>query len=165
MENKKRSTYVQKQIISATLKLFYCKDWAKISISEIIKEARVSRNSFYRNFGSRENILKAHLEELSQEWFVGAFDESTLSFSEKMKIIFAHCEKNKDFYKRLNDQGLLYLFKDILTEAVDFDPKSSAGEAYMKSYVVYMLYGWIETWLRRDMKENADDIACLFAKV
>lgn len=165
MENRERRNYVVNEILLATLRLFYQKDWGSISISEIIKEAWVSRNSFYRNFKSREDILKMHLRDLSEEWFSYVFNESELSFAEKLKALFSHCERNKEFYQRLYEQNLLYLFKDIMTDAMSPSPECSAAEAYMKSYVVYMLYGWVETWIQRGMKENADDIALLFSKV
>lgn len=165
MGNKERNTYVINQILLATLKLFHDKDWNSISISEIIKEAEVSRNSFYRNFKSKEDILKTHLIDLSKECFSCILDESELSFSEKLKMMFSHCEKNKAVYQRLDEQGLLYLFKEIMTDSMNLKPESSAVEAYMKAYVIYILYGWIETWLQRGMKENADDIAFLFSNV
>lgn len=165
MGNKERNSYVINQILLATLRLFNGKDWTSISISEIIEEAKVSRNSFYRNFNSREDILKTHLMNLSEEWFSCIFDDNSLSFSDKLKIIFSHCEKNKVFYQRLDEQGLLYLFKDIMTDTMNLNPESSAVEAYTKAYVIYMLYGWIETWLQRGMKESADDIAFLFSQI
>lgn len=165
MGNKERNKYVIHQIISATLILFQDKKWQEISISEIITKAEVSRNSFYRNFENKEDILKKHLKDLSESWFSAVTGQNDLSFSEKLKSIFSHCEDNKVFYQRLNEQGLLYLFKDIMTDSMDLTPESTAMEAYMKSYVIYMLYGWVETWLNRGMKESAEDISFIFSTV
>ena len=35
-------------------------------------------------------------------------------------------------------------------------------EAYARAYVAYALYGWIEVWFQRGMKETAEEIAGLF---
>lgn len=165
MGNKERNKYVINQIISATLILFQDKKWQEISISEIITKAEVSRNSFYRNFENKEDILKKHLKDLSESWFSTVTGQNDLSFSEKLESIFSHCEDNKVFYQRLNEQGQLYLFKDIMTDSMDLTPDSTAMEAYMKSYIIYMLYGWVETWLNRGMKESAEDISFIFSTV
>lgn len=59
----------------------------------------------------------------------------------------------------------MYLFREILTDSMDLTTESSAVEAYTKAYVAYMLYGWIETWLQRGMKESAEEITQLFSAV
>ena len=45
-------------IVISMLDLLKVKDFDKISIIEIIELAGVSRNSFYRNFKSKEELLQ-----------------------------------------------------------------------------------------------------------
>ena len=45
-------------IVISMLDLLKVKDFDKISIIEIIEHAGVSRNSFYRNFKSKEKLLQ-----------------------------------------------------------------------------------------------------------
>ena len=45
-------------IVISMLDLLKVKDFDKISIIEIIEHAGVSRNSFYRNFKSKEELLQ-----------------------------------------------------------------------------------------------------------
>jgi hypothetical protein len=41
-------------------------------------------------------------------------------------------------------------------------PEQSAMEAYACTYVAYTLYGWIEVWFQRGMKESPDEMAAMF---
>lgn len=34
--------------------------------------------------------------------------------------------------------------------------------AYSSAFAAYVLYGWIDTWFQRGMKESADEIADMF---
>ena len=56
MGNKERNSYVVQQLIETTCSLLQTKAWQEISISEIVTVAKVSRNSFYRNFNSKESF-------------------------------------------------------------------------------------------------------------
>ena len=165
MGNKERNSYVVQQLIEATCSLLQTKAWQEISISEIVTVSQVSRNSFYRNFNSKEELLKKQLQIFSNDWLDSIFDEEHLSLAEKLKILFSHFEKHAPFYQKLHQQNLMYLFREILTDSMDLTTESSAVEVYTKAYVVYMLYGWIETWLQRGMKESAEEIAQLFSAV
>lgn len=165
MGNKERNSYVKNQIIITTIKLFMLKDWETISISETITNAQVSRNSFYRNFNSKEDILKTYFKNNFESCLKDVFESPDLSFSDKLRLLFAHFEEYKELYNRLYTQNLLHIFKDILVDSMELTVNVSAIEAYTKSYVIYMIYGWIEVWLQRGMKESSDEIALLFSKV
>jgi len=64
MNNEDRNHYVKAQITKATLKLLKTKDLADISIGEITETAQVSRVSFYRNYDSKEAIVREKVHEL-----------------------------------------------------------------------------------------------------
>ena len=52
--------YVDEYIINALFNLMKKKNFENISITEITNKAGVSRNSFYRNFNSKEDIVKGY---------------------------------------------------------------------------------------------------------
>lgn len=43
-------------------------DVEDISVSDLVKRAGVSRNSFYRNFTSKRNVLEQYLSRLMRGW-------------------------------------------------------------------------------------------------
>ena len=67
MENLKRFNQENKAITRESieislLQLLEKKDFKKITISELVERAGVSRAAFYRNYGSKEEILKSIFE-------------------------------------------------------------------------------------------------------
>lgn len=70
--NKESNQLTRESIETALLFLLEKKDMAQISISELVKKAGVSRNAFYRNYKSKEEILEMAYERtsshLSDRW-------------------------------------------------------------------------------------------------
>ncbi|MDE6142426.1 MAG: TetR/AcrR family transcriptional regulator, partial [Bacilli bacterium] len=60
--------YVDEYIISALFTLMKKKKYEDISITEITNKAGVSRVSFYRNFNSKEDIIKKWIEDITDHF-------------------------------------------------------------------------------------------------
>lgn len=161
--NEGRNTYVIKQITDTLLKLLQVKPIDEISISELCEKALVGRASFYRNFNSKEDILRLYIHSLIQRWATSSTQEDK-SLSTLLRSLFFHFESHLDFYKILNKRNLLYLLKDVLIDIFGPKPEHSKEEAYARAYYVYALYGWIEVWFKRGMKETSEEIENMFKK-
>lgn len=70
--------------------------------------------------------------------------------------------KYRDFYGLLSERGLIYLLKNVLLEIYAPKPEQPAQAAYASAYVAYTLYGWIEVWFQRGMKETPEEMAAMF---
>lgn len=162
MSNEGRNTYVIEHITNAMLELLEEKPIEEISISELVDSAQVGRASFYRNFTCKEDIIKKHFDTHFNEWTSELETKNDEPLSERFKIMISHFEKNRPFYELLNKRGLTFLFKEAILNSMELNPESEKSEAYMKAFAAYALYGWIETWFQRGMKESADEIAELF---
>ena len=68
MNNQEKNTYVRQHILSALLELMKTQDFAAISIQELVDTAGVGRASFYRNFASKEDVLKQESVRLTDGW-------------------------------------------------------------------------------------------------
>ncbi len=66
--NSELNKLTKESIETALLFLMEKKDFNKISISELVKKAGVSRNAFYRNYKSKEEILEKAYARTSQAW-------------------------------------------------------------------------------------------------
>lgn len=66
--NKEANQITRESIETALLHLMEKKELTQISISELVKKAGVSRNAFYRNYKSKEEILELAYERASQQW-------------------------------------------------------------------------------------------------
>ena len=82
--------------------------------------------------------------------------------SELIYTIFSHFEAYRDFYSLLNKRGLIDLLKDVILTLCGFYPEQEKTAAYASAFAAYSLYGWIEVWFRRGMKESAEELAELF---
>ena len=80
------------------------------------------------------------------------------SVKETVQIVFSHFEENRDLYSLLNKQGLVHLLKDIILDLCGFDPEQELVAAYSSAYVGFFLYGWIEVWFRRGMRDTAEEL-------
>ncbi|MDQ8819411.1 TetR/AcrR family transcriptional regulator, partial [Streptococcus ruminantium] len=63
--NKEANQLTKESIETALLFLLEKKDLRQISVSELVRKAGVSRNAFYRNYKSKEEILEAYYERTS----------------------------------------------------------------------------------------------------
>ena len=68
MNNEQKNSYVKQQITTALLDLLKEKSITDISISELTQRAQIGRVSFYRNYQTKEDILKEESDRLIKEW-------------------------------------------------------------------------------------------------
>lgn len=162
MSNEGRNAYVIAHLKNALLKLLAEKPLNDISISELVETAEVGRASFYRNYEQKEDILKAHIDCLFREWIDEWQKSEGSPLSEQIRILIAHFEKHRDFYRLLNDRNLTYLLKDAVIGICGPKPEYDKVQAYTTAYFAYVLYGWIDVWFQRGMRESADEIAEMF---
>ncbi len=162
MSNEGRNAYVIEHLKNALLQLLSEKPLNDISISELVETAEVGRASFYRNYERKEDILKAHIDDLFREWTDEGQKGSGALLSEQIHIMIAHFEKHRDFYKLLNDRGLTYLLKDAIIGLCGPKPEYEKVQAYASAFVADTLYGWIDVWFQRGMMETADEMAEMF---
>lgn len=156
--NESRNAYVVEHLTSAMLALLEEKPINEISISELCGMAGVGRTSFYRNYEEKEDIIKAHMKSLSRSWIDECKSTANLPVSDVVRIVFSHFEAHRDFYTLLNERGLVYLLKDIILDLCGFNPEQELSAAYSSAYVGFFLYGWIEVWFRRGMRDTAEEL-------
>lgn len=156
--NESRNAYVVEHLTSSMLALLEEKPIAEISVSELCGMAGVGRTSFYRNFGEKEDIVKEYIKGLCQDWMEQCKAVPHIPLREIVRIVFSHFEENRDFYSLLNRRGLVYLLKDIILDMCGFNPDQEMCAAYSSAYVGFFLYGWIEVWFRRGMRDTAEEL-------
>lgn len=156
--NESRNAYVVEHLTGSMLTLLEEKPIAEITISELCGMAGVGRTSFYRNYGEKEDIVRAYIKSLCQGWMDEYKSTPDMPVRETVRIVFTHFEANRDFYSLLNRRGLVWLLKDIILEMCGFNPDQEMCAAYSSAYVAFFLYGWIEVWFRRGMRDTAEEL-------
>ena len=163
MSNEGRNAYVVERLTVALLALLKEKPLADISISQLCDRAGVGRTSFYRNYQEKEDILRTRVYHLFKDW-TGRLGDGT-PLDQLIFALFTHFEEHRDFYALLHERGLVSLMKDVILELCGFRPDQEAKAAYASAFAAYSLYGWVEVWFRRGMRESAAELAALFEGV
>ena len=109
MNNEQKNTYVKKQITAALLALLKEKSLSDISVSELTSKAEIGRVSFYRNYQSKEDILKEESDRLIKEWGK-LFESNPESAPETMfPSLFDFYRDHRNFYTTLYNAGMSYI--------------------------------------------------------
>lgn len=163
VNNEEKNTYVKNQITEALLKLLEQCELEEISISQVTALAQVSRNSFYRNYESREDILLQYIRRLFLDWDAEYKKQSQGSNANLYGSLFQHLSDNKEFYLLLKKRNLFHLFLAVLLEQSGPRPEHDNTWAYITAFIAHGTYGWIEEWVARGMQESGEEMAALLA--
>ena len=161
MNNDEKNSYVKKQITNALLILLKEKELKDISISEITTTAQVSRASFYRNYDTKDTILKEYISLTLNEWNINNPKTSEHTEDDILGDIFAYIIEYKDFYLLLRDRGIFYFLKDVIMNALGPKDEYTNFYAYTTAFIANGIYGWIEEWLLRGMHESGEEMTRL----
>lgn len=162
--NEARNVYVREHITASVLKLLEEKPLQEISISEICEDAAIGRTSFYRNYESKEDVIKQFIRQLIGEWAQAYRPEQGGSNARLFGSFFQHLKDHADFFLLLKRRGLMYLFLEVYVALNGAVPEDENMWAYTKAFIAYGTYGWIEEWLARGMQESAQTMAELLAE-
>lgn len=129
INNHQKKTYVKKQITLALLELLKEKAIDEISISELTKKAQVGRVSFYRNYQTKEDILKEESDRLIKEW--GKLYESNPDSSPQTLFpsLFDFYKQHKDFYTILYHAGMSTIIQETIIRTIQITPEMENIEA------------------------------------
>ena len=159
--NKKQeaNAFVRECITTALIQMLETQSFEEISVTELVKKAGVCRVSFYRNFDSKEDVLRKHLKALLDEWakqYEGRTDYNLV------QAIFEHYYKNRNLCILLYRRGLSHISLESVKDACGAKPEQPNVVAYTSAFIAFGLYGWIEEWFKRGMQESPEEMARLW---
>ncbi len=162
MNNEQKNTWVKRQITAALLNLMKEKKLADISVSELTEMAGVGRVSFYRNYQTKEDILREESDRLIQEW--GKLYEANPESAPETLFpsLFDFYREHRDFYTTLYEAGMSTIMMDTIISTIQITPELQNLEAYMKSFWAYGIYGSMLEWIKRGMQESGSELIGLF---
>ena len=164
MNNQEKNSYVRAHILRALMELMQTRTLKTISVSELTEAAGVGRASFYRNFSSKEDVLKQESERLMNEWQKVLERQKITAPNEILISLLDFYKENAEFYMTLYRAGLSEIVRDTILRSADITPELPNAVAYVKSAVAYMIYGWVIEWLRRGMQESGTELALMIAE-
>ena len=157
-ETKSGESYVKRQLTAALLALMAEKEFADITVSELVRRAGVARASFYRNFADLEDILVQRLETLVA---AGWSSLQSLEGPELTEALFTYFNSQRDLLALLYRAHLSRLLMANINFACGPQPDQSNGEAYYRAFIAHGLFGWVDEWIKRGMRESPAQMADL----
>ena len=162
--NQESNQITRESLEISLMQLLEKKELKKITISELVERAGVSRAAFYRNYSSKEQIL----EEIFKNTVRGITDKlGEFNFKTEMYQIWLFLFKEAKKEARVISLAIDYNFEKLLTQAVfDFLEKRNRNakkttNSYMNSFWSSAVVSVLSKWIKDGMKVPAEKIASL----
>ncbi|MBF1722898.1 TetR/AcrR family transcriptional regulator [Streptococcus sp.] len=162
--NQESNQITRESLEISIMQLLEKKELKKITISELVERAGVSRAAFYRNYSSKEQIL----EEIFKNTVQGITDKlEEFNFKTEMYQIWLFLFKEVKKEARVISLAIDYNFEKLLTQAVfDFLEKRNRNakkttNSYMNSFWSSAVVSVLSKWIKDGMKVPAEKIASL----
>lgn len=162
VNNQEKNTYVKNQILKTLLELMKTEDFDSITISHLVEKAEVGRASFYRNYQTKEDVLRQKAERLNDKLNDIRKNDNPNDYRLKLIRTLDFYKSNSDFYMTIYNAGLTQIIQDSIVDQKSLSNETPAPVAYVISAFSYLIYGWIIEWLKRGMKESSDELIAMF---
>ena len=146
---------------SSLLELMLEKDYSKISIGEIAKNAGVDRSSYYRHFKSKEDIISFFFDKILKESLDGFTNLSSIDFTIYIHSIYMAFYNYKNELLLIHDAKLSFLLLEVLSKRFHFNEyaiNAPLSKQYELSYMIGGIYNNLIFWMSRDMNESPDEM-------
>lgn len=162
-----RRVRVTKMILRDSLiELMKEKPLHEISIKAICEKADINRSTFYHHYGSQYDLFDDIVKEISENiWKIIEQSKSKKEkFVKMLTDILTYCETNRDlFLIFLGSNGNFNIGETLAKEIDRFLKKEAKDEiyAYCTQFFSAGITSVLWTWLNKDERESARDIAMM----
>ncbi len=155
----KREALVNEYITDALLLLMQKKEYKDISITEICEKAGVTRMSFYRNFESKEDILKKWIVSVTDTFLeVSRISYKNDSNRDYFVKLFTHLKQYKEVCMAMYKENLIYLVKEQF-DRVFLSVHQAEYDAYKSYFLAGGIYNVFLLWLMKGCRETPEELA------
>ena len=160
---------IKDSLTEALLLLMETTEYSQITITDIAKKAGVSRMAYYRNFDTKEEILKYYFDRSCYELYAttdlttdiplinSTFQHIYILFTEKEAVIFALKKANLttlllDYFDKIVIAGTKFVLESCTN--IITPPQSD----YHTYFVSGALYNFFMKWFESGMNESYEEI-------
>ena len=144
-------------IIEALLHLMSKRNYSNITITNIAKKAGVNRVTFYRNFNTKDDVIKEYLKICDDK-----FNKIKNSNDSGIYQMLKYFETNKSIISLLYKSNCSHLLTEHILSTWNYDKSDSNLIAYTKSAWAYFMFGWANEWYLRGMQETPEEMVAIF---
>lgn len=163
LSNEESNKVTRECLRIAMFKLMGEFEFEKITITEICKRAGVSRLAFYRNYGTKEELVTDMCRSVFQELETSLSSERFRTDREDWYTRFFQTIRDNSEYFRIYLDANLKLSDGIILESVY--PTASVEEHYMRAASEGAFLNVLTDWFMGGMKEMPEEMAAICLQV
>ena len=154
------------KIVKSLIELMETHEFEEITVKDISELAEVNRSTYYRNFKSKEDIIKYKLESIMDE-YLKEFEKKTDKTKETyIRTILETFLKHEEFLKIIHKQNQSYILQKVLVNYFgDVLKDTYKKERYQVYYHIGGIYNFTICWIENDMKDRPEYLAKIGAEI
>ena len=125
------------RITDALLALMKDNPYYDITITQICQEAQIVRQTYYRNFASKDDILRLYLDNMVLRYFTDYYNVTDVN--SQMKEFFTYMLKNREFLLLASKNSLFFMIDETIsiniTKFINFRQITTIDEQRFEKYV------------------------------
>jgi len=139
-----------------------CVPLGELTVKTLCREAGIGRATFYRHYGSLEDLVDSVYIGLMDRIGASAGDhggKGWTGYSGYMHSMFEIMHEERELLLLLHRNGMTDRFSTVLESSFGLDSIDDPGERYSMVYHIGGIVSFLKEWLDRDMVDDPDDIA------
>ena len=109
----------KRRLVNALLALMEEKPYFKINIQELATRAGMDRRTFYRNFDSKEDVLKRYMDIFMKRYMVSLKNQKDLTIDKAVITLIDLIEEYKPLIILLNKSEIVFLLLDYINRHLE----------------------------------------------
>lgn len=147
-------------IMEGLLQLMKKKNYNDITITDITNSAGVNRVTFYRNFNTKDDVIKECLKVCNAN-----FDKIKNPNDNALYQMLQYFEINKKTISLLYKSNCSHLLTEHILHTWNYDKSDTNIVAYTKSAWAYFMFGWANEWYLRGMQESPEEMVKIIENI
>lgn len=158
----------QRLIANALFSLMKSYPYNDITITQICQEAKVVRQTFYRNFKTKADILEYSFDHMFQH-YISDYYKPGIDIYQHLKIFFDYIIQHKEYLILIEKNDLFFYFSKLLTRNIRYfsntefthilrDPKL---DIYVFGYITSTICSILSIWIQTNFEQPTDMLAKL----
>ena len=138
-----------------------------ITIIQVCQEAQIVRQTYYRNFNSKDDILKYYLDNMVRQYFTDYYTAEDVQA--QLQTFFSYMLQHREFLLLTSENGLFFMIDEAIsvniTKFLNFyqlstieDPKF---EKYVTGFIASTICSLLSLWVDNGFTESPEVLSQL----
>lgn len=166
----------KKWLMESLLDLMKTKKYDTITISEIAEHADLARRTFYRNFATKDEVLRACVQNLVSTFLDKMEEYEQFTLQDSMYQVLVLCEEEKEMVMLfINNNLTSFILEQWRTTALEMHDMlrsriiglPNVDDEQLRYLIIFVsggVFSVIEKWAKDGMQKTPHEIARMISK-